>query len=906
MSTEPRGAVPLPQAGTEPVADGSIGARSGVFALPASTSFRFALLITTVSASSFVVYETIYQATPGGVVLASNVHHCASHGLSRFSACQLAAERPAALWALLGIAVLALVAVAFYCAQPWWYRHRRQLSFLTAEEAPELMKRLAQLREHAGTEPVIWLLQPLNLRLSAFSYGRFRRRFVAVSGGAAVMAVRQPAAFDAIILHELAHVKNRDINQTYLAIAVWRAFIVATLLPMAGFLIFSRQLGSPPRLLWRAAALALIVYLLRNSILRSREFDADARVAELDPDTSLSAVLAHSPPRHRRGIWHLRWVHPSAQARAAALLDPAPLFRCGFWDGLAVGLVAAIGAAAGQGIVAIAGTTRTVGDLIPAAVFAFFFGPSLGVALWRMEFRQGGTAASRGLSVGLGLGIGVAMGPVIYFGTASAQGVAPDSLRPEAIAILATWTVLNALIFMSVPAWIGYWADVWQQRAGNITSRAPARGGMLIAIVGAWIVLTIGVDLTLAYFTFVSDFNSTVLAQTWTFSGYDAARVVGTWVVCLVFITVPLCGFIARLSGRPVGNLRDTMQLWPRQARPWLRKARPVALICLAGAVMVMAITLAALAVARVRIAPAIRWNGLYFGDFLIFEDQILILVAVIFALIAAAKLTLAQSVTIAIGIGSIVAVVGTLAQMGSVAIGNCVAQFSITYNNPPASDCPGATGWLVPLMLPAAVEAALIGILFIPAARYAGILIARRGRSSSRPGLRARALRWLAAGAAAVIVIAGLAFRLPEASAHGVKPIGTIGQDGWIHGTGYEIRLFPNWYRLTRNVPRGNVWLANDATFSDIPGVLVISATAVSPATTVRVPGAHPVLLDGARTLKTVFPDYKGHFYIQWIAVHDAIEYIITFQTIPSDYTTLEHALTAMINTWHWNVASS
>jgi Zn-dependent protease with chaperone function len=98
------------------------------------------------------------------------------------------------------------------------------------------------------------------------------------------------------VLHELSHIRNRDIDQTYLAIAIWRAFVVTALLPLAGLLIFSRQLSWPP-LLWRVVVLALLVYLLRNSILRAREWDADARVAELDPGTSLGAVLADLPPR---------------------------------------------------------------------------------------------------------------------------------------------------------------------------------------------------------------------------------------------------------------------------------------------------------------------------------------------------------------------------------------------------------------------------------------------------------------------------------------------------------------------------------------------------------------------------------------------------------------------------------
>ena len=112
----------------------------------------------------------------------------------------------------------------------------------------------------------------------------------------AIYFATQPAVFDAIVLHELGHIRNRDIDQTYLAVAIWQAFVVAALLPMAGLLI-SGKLSPPAPLIWRAVVLALLVYLLRNSILRSREFGADARVAELDPDTSLGQVLAGQPVR---------------------------------------------------------------------------------------------------------------------------------------------------------------------------------------------------------------------------------------------------------------------------------------------------------------------------------------------------------------------------------------------------------------------------------------------------------------------------------------------------------------------------------------------------------------------------------------------------------------------------------
>ena len=106
--------------------------------------------------------------------------------------------------------------------------------------------------------------------------------------------------------------------------------------------------------------MALIVYSLRNAVLRSREFDADARARELDPETQLGTVLAGLPARTGRRAWHLGRTHPSGQDRAAALLDPAPLYRFGFWDGLAVGLVAAIGASAVREILTLMTATINI------------------------------------------------------------------------------------------------------------------------------------------------------------------------------------------------------------------------------------------------------------------------------------------------------------------------------------------------------------------------------------------------------------------------------------------------------------------------------------------------------------------------------------------------------------------
>lgn len=878
------------------------GDRPSAFALPASTSFRFALLIAAVVASSSMIYESIYTAGSRGSALLTVIRVCQAralsphpYGLSAYAAalgqsraCRAGAERVVGLWVLLGIGLLVVLAVAIYSAQPWWYRRQMRLIPLASEAAP-LLDRLEKLRERAGAGPVVWLLQPFNVQLSAFAFGRVRRRCVAVSAGAAVAAVRQPDAFDAVVLHELAHIRNKDIDQTYLAIAIWRAFVITALLPLIWLLAFSWGPGSQQRIIWRVAILALIVYSLRNSILRSREFDADARVREIDPGTALGALLIGQPARRGRRAWHLGWVHPSGQDRAAALLDPVPLYRCGLWDGLATGLVAAIGAEAAQEIVYLLITAKAIGGLIPAVIFALFSGIALTVAMWRKRFMQTETSVGTGWAAGLGLGIGVATGPVITLSTAFDQGVAPDSLHPEAIAVLAVWVAIITIIFMSVPTWIGHWADAWQHQAARSRPRVPARAGMFVAAVGTWVVLAVGLDFVLAQFTSVEDFDSStriVLEQTWTTAGLYAAEQVGALVVCLVFIAVPLSASIVSLRQR-AGGVRDIAA----RLRPRLEQARPAALICLAGAIAMVALTLATAAFTHVRIAPDIRWSGFFYGDFSVFEEQAVILTAVIFALIAAVQLASAQSLTIAVAVGAVVAALGIFALMGALTIGNCAAPFSVTYTHPPASICPGDPGLYTAQIRPAAVEAALVGILLVPAAAS----IAARAGSYGHRRLRARTLRWLAAGIAVGAVIAGFALRVPNASVGDAVVAGNIGDDGWIPGTGYEIRLFPNWYELT---PVNHEYL--QAEYAGTTVLLTLEAEQVGPGARIRGNGGRTFRLDGVAGLAFVHPEVQSS-YPQWIVIHGNFGYIITFRGKYRDYAALQPNITAMLDSWRW-----
>jgi Zn-dependent protease with chaperone function len=902
---------------------GSAGGRVSVFALPARTSFRFALLIAAVAASSFTFYQLIYQSTPRGPALVSRMLSCRAQALAhrpggmpasaslasalhQANVCYSGAERTEAWWGLLGIGVLIAAAGAIFLAQPWWYRRRRQLSELTGGGAAELVSRLEGVRQRAGTGPVVWLLQPLNTRLSAFAFGRPGRRFVAVSGGAAVAAVKKPAAFDAVILHELAHVKNRDIDQTYLALAIWRAFVVAALLPLVVTVIVTGDLGGWQRALWRVAVLALIVYLLRNAVLRSREFDADARARELDPQTQLGPVLAALPARAGRRTWQLGWTHPSAQARAAALADPAPLYRCGVWDGLAVGLVAAIGTGAVQEIVTLMTTTYDVKLAVPPLIFGAFAGAALAITMWRNQLLEAGTGKVKGWAAGSGLGLGLATGWIIALPHAfGPRPIAPDQLNPAAVGVLVVWTGLAILIFMPFPVWVGHWADAWQQRAGLTAPRVPARGGMIAAALAAGVVMAIGL-----YLVLLSDIGILVgssAASVWHqlpqllrgmalyIISQDGGQL-GGWVVCLIIVAMPFAAAVAHRNWRRSGDAHDVAG----RRRRWVATA----LLCLAGALAATALMLAASAVTHARIAEQVRWSPDFLVRLVYFEEQAIVVVAVVCALIAAARARSAVTVAISVVVGAAVAAVGAIALPTAGDIGHCFGSLSIQYAHPPAGNCLGSPDSA--FVGPTVLGAALVSILFVPAAYAAGMLASRRIHRA-RWTTGARALGWLAAGAVAIVAIAVTALWGPEASAHGVVSAGSIGRDGWIGGNGYEIRLVPNWYARTQSRAQGLIVIYFPFDGAKIGLVSPPASKSIKTAyyrNALLQLGARPALLDGAPGLHIERPGLPAGILEQWFIVRGPAVYLITLNKspdYPGDSPYLRASLTRMLRTWHW-----
>jgi hypothetical protein len=189
---------------------------------------------------------------------------------------------------------------------------------------------------------------------------------------------------------------------------------------------------------------------------------------------------------------------------------------------------------------------------------------------------------------------------------------------------------------------------------------------------------------------------------------------------------------------------------------------------------------------------------------------------------------------------------------------------------------------------------------LVIPAAHYAGTMLTRYRTGRSRQPGSVRGLLLLAFGAAVIAVITGTAFRLSDASAHGVQPpIGNIGRDGWIDGSGYQIRLYPAWYERT----------PADSQIEIVNAVDGSSLTISEPVYQVNDTehyllerGARPALLDGVRGLHVTLPGKGGQIHELWFIVNGPHEYLVIFATQAADHASRQHGLTAMLNSWHWN----
>ncbi len=457
------------------------------FAFPSDTDFRFVLLIVAVLGASLFIYKWFVpstQQTEAAVQCLITLQAMqARQGnalapMDDFRQCGAHVAGINSAWMVGGTAlVLALAALIYWVLPSWKIRHGKLVP-LSADDAPEVVTSLADLCREAGLAYApTFLWNPLNPAVSGLAFGRRGRYYVAITGGLVTQYYTDQAAFRAVILHELAHLRNADVDKTYFTVTVWWAFVIAALVPFTVYLvgkpIVTRNwpgLKQVPLLGWRVFALAALVYLTRNAVLRAREFYADVRASRWDGADGLARVVAALP--QPTGGWRgMLLVHPSTTMRCKVLQDTRGLFRLGFWEALGLGIAAAIALPNVQVLLlflwVVVGrplqSAATQTEIAVLVVTSLAVGAA-GLSIWRAAFAARARseplrgAGRVGLCIGLGLVIGQVLSferfledlvPTFWVGI-SARRLPWDMLALPTLFLVTRWIAAGALTWLDV------------------------------------------------------------------------------------------------------------------------------------------------------------------------------------------------------------------------------------------------------------------------------------------------------------------------------------------------------------------------------------------------------------------------------------------------------------------------
>ena len=522
--------------------------RLNPFAFPSDTTLRFILLFVFVVAADIRRWHGVAVV---GFDLGRRLDEClggtplvgaALSDLAKMQGCYglLLPYEMAAIGA--GLLLLAAVTGAIYWYYPVWEVRRLRLTPLDPAEAPELFATLEELCNIAGLRrPPEFLWNPVSSGHLALAFGRPRVYRVGFTGALAVLHNESPASFRVVMLHELAHIRNGDVEKAYLALALWWGFLVAAMLPYL-VVAASKQMDTADAvvLVVETSIVTGIVLLTRNAVLRARELYADARSLAWGRDeAAFTRVLSGLRPI--QGLRRLLSPHPDPARRGRLLEDTDEMFRVGLWDAFGAGAAAsliAITFAFVAGIGFLQARLESAGLLfalvvVPIAIVVPLVAGAASIATWRTTFLvlMRGRSSSYVVQTAGSLAAGVVLcGPAFYgaiFLQAAMGGVgrqyvdqiavAWSSLLMVALGLVALLIVVLAGALILFLKWVEAGATSWLSVAFHTPSpRAPCAIGILISCVLALAWFSVGpVVFGSAWFALHEEGKSSALSAMW-------------------------------------------------------------------------------------------------------------------------------------------------------------------------------------------------------------------------------------------------------------------------------------------------------------------------------------------------------------------------------------------------------
>jgi Zn-dependent protease with chaperone function len=265
--------------------------------------------------------------------------------------CTAGAYRFEGFLALRAAVVVLALAAGLSVIVPWADRWRvaRAGHLPDIPEATARFESLCRERGVAGRRRPRLLIAGPGVR-QAFTAALPGGRPLIVIPAAVAVAHGDPSRFDPVVLHEIAHVRARDVS--WVSAVRWIAWLTVPVVALAQLVDFRAGTTSRPEtgyVVLHAAALVAATVVIAAGLLRRREIEADRLAVQwLGSPEALRRLLDTSGgPAARDGLrgafrWGLRPLarHPSIAARIRALGDPLGLRDGGFGYALVTGVVA--------------------------------------------------------------------------------------------------------------------------------------------------------------------------------------------------------------------------------------------------------------------------------------------------------------------------------------------------------------------------------------------------------------------------------------------------------------------------------------------------------------------------------------------------------------------------------------
>lgn len=509
---------------------------AGVNALGSGTGLRFVLLVVLVSASTVAIVPDHPALAPlidprndmSGCLIAAgfdptgtewgNIAATLGRNNAALDACVARFAMP--WWVPVAVVVAVFGLAAGLCwVMPRWMISRRALR--PVDPASEAGAALRALAERVGHPSARFLADWASGSVNAVAFGRPGSAWIALPGGLLATRTTEPDRFTAIVLHELAHLRYRDVGITYATIAVWRVFAIVMLVPYLGLQVtylvtsqfyltgdyFEVMHASSGPTYARSVALCLflaaLVYLSRSDILRARELYADRRAVNWGASQAIWETERSTSARRSR-IANLAsallGVHPSWRRRAQALRDPEILLRVPalptFLTGAAAAMIARYLATTPSPSAPLRAGPVLAGLLVAGTTY---------LTIWRRTTHAiaDGRAAPEWLGPGFWLGAGLAVGSQFVGQSSELYRLVP----------LDTWGVLLMwLVAGGLTAWTAQCAYLLVTAVPQRWVRIPAAVGLL----GAAVVLAVWLQWWLSTLWL---FQPEIVASTWAHTG---------------------------------------------------------------------------------------------------------------------------------------------------------------------------------------------------------------------------------------------------------------------------------------------------------------------------------------------------------------------------------------------------